>query len=105
MSAISVTCRFLTLDNVLGIYIPVDIIILTATFSENSVMSFGCPLIAPLDEVAMHYGVPRKSVDLEWKKDLLRFLPKGQGDIKCHIPDAQTHLYSKESGCEIVNNV
>ena len=47
MSAISVTCRFLTLDNVLGIYIPVDIIILTATFTENSVMSFGCPLIAP----------------------------------------------------------
>ena len=43
-SAISVTCRFLTLDNVFGIYISVDIIILTATFTEDSVMSFGCPL-------------------------------------------------------------
>ena len=33
--------------------------------------------------VAIHYGVPRKCVDQEWQKDLLRFLPKGQGDIKC----------------------
>ena len=32
--------------------------------------------------VAIYYGVPRKSVALEWQKDLLRFLPKGQGDIK-----------------------
>jgi hypothetical protein len=38
--------------------------------------------------VAIHYGVPRKSVDQEWQKDLLRFLPKGQGDIKCQ------HVYS-----------
>ena len=32
--------------------------------------------------VAIHYGLSRKSVALEWQKDLLRFLPKGQGDIK-----------------------
>jgi hypothetical protein len=32
--------------------------------------------------VVIYYGVPRKSVALEWQKDLLRFLPKGQGDIK-----------------------
>ena len=28
--------------------------------------------------VAIHYGVPRKCVDQEWQKDLLRFLPKGK---------------------------
>ena len=38
--------------------------------------------------MVIYYGVPRKSVALEWQKDLFRFLPKGQGDIKCQ------HVYS-----------
>ena len=33
----------------------------------------------------MYYGVPRKSVAVVWQKDLFRFLPKGQGDIKCQL--------------------
>ena len=32
---------------------------------------------------AIHYGVPCKSVAIVWKKDLFRFLPVGQGDMKC----------------------
>ena len=49
--------------------------------------------------VVLDFGEPRKSVALEWQKDLLRFLispygsndffcPLGQGDIKCQ------HVYS-----------
>ena len=38
--------------------------------------------------MVIYYGVPRKSVAQVWQKDLLRFLPKGQGDIKCQ------HVYS-----------
>ena len=39
----------------------------------------------------MDFGEPRKSVAQEWKKDLFRFLPVGQGDIKCQ------HVYSSKN--------
>ena len=56
--------------------------------SQTRVTSF--ILQAHFDEgaVVIYDGVPRKSVALEWQKDLFRFLPKGQGDIKCQ------HVYS-----------
>jgi hypothetical protein len=46
----------------------------------------------------MDYGVPRKSVALEWQKDLLRFLPKGQGDIKCQ------HLFRSQNKRRVCQN-
>ena len=47
-------------------------------------------LQAHFDEgaVVIYYGVPRKSAAIVWQKDLFRFLPVGQGDIKC------PHVYS-----------
>lgn len=46
----------------------------------------------------MDYGVPRKSVALEWQKDLLRFLPKGQGDIKYQ------HVFSSQNKKRVCQN-
>ena len=47
-------------------------------------------LQAHFDEgaVVIYYGVPCKSVAQVWQKDLFRFLPVGQGDIRCQ------HVYS-----------
>jgi hypothetical protein len=48
--------------------------------------------------LVIDYGVPRKSVALEWQKDLLRFLPKGQGDIKCQ------HLFRSQNKRRVCQN-
>ena len=48
--------------------------------SQTRTRVSSCKPISTKELYAIDYGVPRKSVALEWQKDLLRFLPKEQGD-------------------------
>ena len=74
----------------IGIYILVDTMY---CFRHIYLRLSGCVLgCSPkCRAVAMDFGEPRKSVAQEWKKDLFRFLPVGQGDIKCQ------HVYSSKN--------
>ena len=70
----------------MGLIYQLSLRVVPATFTEDSVAR-SSPRRCE-ETVAIHYGVPRKSVAQVGKKIYLDFCPLGQGDSKCQ------HVYS-----------